>query len=392
MQEDLLRVEKWSVLYIGTLVWMPLYFLPFDIALVIERYGLSEERSGWLASGQLLLLSLTTLFASRYAGALNKRRCSLFACAIGLGATVLIATSTDLVLLVAAKLIVGVSIGALVACVYGLAPHLKNPEKVFAAIAVTMGLLYAFILYLIPLLTEELGRNAVTWIEVIMLVSGVGLSSRMPVAIQLPVNSGKQVAVRPRLPAGSMWMLFGIFALFVSQTSALGFAVNGSHWLHIPDSQLGTALTVAALAQLPVGLLVGRLGHKAGYLKPICVGLLVLVASALGMYCTDSKYAFLLATSVLNAGATLSNPFMVAHLARIDESGRSAALAGFATNFGCAVGPALAGIVLGEGGLRSVGWMCVALLLASMAFASFSLRRSATNKHLAHSLAHSSRN
>jgi predicted MFS family arabinose efflux permease len=71
---------------------------------------------------------------------------------------------------------------------------------------------------------------------------------------------------------------------------------------------------------------------------------------------------------------------MLAHLARIDESGRSAALAGFATNFGNALGPALAGIVLGEGGLSTIGWMCVAFLLASLAFAAVSLRRSTTNK------------
>jgi len=380
MQKDLVGGEKWSVLYIGALAWMPLYFLPFDIALAIERSGLSEEHSGWLASGQLLLLSLTTLFVSRTIGAINKRRCSLFACAIGLGATVLIAMSTDLVLLVAAKLIVGVSVGALVACVYGLAPHLKNPEKVYAQIAVTMGLLYALIVYLIPFLTEQLGPNAVTWIEATMLAVGVGLSSKMPVAIQLPVNSGEQIAERPRLPAGAMWMLLGVFALFLSQTSALGFAVNASHWLHLADSQLGIALTMAALAQLPVGLWVSRFGHKAGYLKPICVGLLVLVASSLGMYCTDSQYVFFLATSVLYAGATLSAPFMLAHLARIDESGRSAALAGFATNFGCALGPALAGIVLGEGGLSTIGWMCVALLLASLAFAACSLRRATANK------------
>lgn len=380
MQKDLVGREKWSVLYIGALTWMPLYFLPFDIALATERYAFSEERAGWLASGQILVLSLTTLFVSRYIGAINKRRCCFFACACGLGATVLTAVSTDLALLVAAKLIVGVSVGVLVACVYGLAPHLKDPEKVYAKIAVTMGLLYALIVYLIPYLTEKFGPNAITWTEVTMLVFGMGVFSKLPVATQLPVSRGEEVVERSRVPAGAMWMLLSVFALFVSQTGALGFAVEASHWLRIPDSQLGIAFTVAALAQLPVGVLISRLGPKAGYLKPIFGGLLVLMASALGMYCTDRQYVFLLATSVLNAGATLSNPFMVAHLARIDESGRCAAMAGFATNFGNALGPALAGVVLGANGFRSVGWMCVAFLLASFLFAAFSLRRSAANR------------
>lgn len=380
MQKELGGAEKWSVLYIGALAWMPLYLLPFDIALITERYALSEEHAGWLVSGQLVLLSFTTLFLSRYIGAINKRRCSLLACAAGLGATVLVAASTHLGVLIAAKLIVGMAVGAMVACVYGLAPHLKDPEKVFAKIAVAMGLLYALIVYVIPFVTERFGPNAVTWIEAAMLACGVALSSRMPVAAQLPTGSGRQVVKRLRLPAGAMWMLLSVFALFVSQTSALGFAVNASHWLRIPDSQLGIALTVAALAQLPVGMLVNRYGHKVGYRKPIAAGLLVLVASALGMYCTDRQYVFLLATSVLNAGATLSSPFMVAHLARIDESGRSAALAGFATNFGCALGPALAGMVLDEGGLRSIGWMCVAFLLASWGFAAVSSRRASASK------------
>ena len=93
------------------------------------------------------------------------------------------------------------------------------------------------------------------------------------------------------------------------------------------------------------------------------------------MYVVGGTWTFCVSTSLVNAGATLANPYMVGMLAGLDDSGRSTTLAGSLTNIGMALGPALAGVTAATAGLAAVGWLASALLLAAIAAALLALRR-----------------
>lgn len=377
MKPVLAGVEKCAVLYIGALVWLPNVVLPYDVMLSMQRFALSEDHAGWLATGQLLVLALTTLGLARVVARLDKRRCCVLASAAATLATGgLLLWNGGMGVAVALKLAVGASLGVLVACSYSLASYYQRPEKIFAEVAITMALLYGAVMYLVPQVIARVGPHGAELVELAMLAAGLLLAWRMPVAqatgalpradaVRLPV----QTSGSARLPAGAGWMLASVFALFVSQTVSAGFAGPASAQRQLSPEALGTVFTVASLAQLPAALFITWLQDRVGPYPPIVGGLLLLVGVALGMYVVGGTWTFCVATGLINAGATIANPYMVALLGGLDDSGRSTALAGSLTNIGMALGPALAGVMAATAGLAAVGWLASALLVCAIAAA-----------------------
>lgn len=377
MKPVLAGVEKCAVLYIGALVWLPNVVLPYDVMLSMQRFALSEDHAGWLATGQLLVLALTTLGLARVVARLDKRRSCLLASLVATLATgSLLLWNGGLAVAVALKLVVGASMGVLVACSYSLASYYQRPEKIFAEVAITMALLYGAVMYLVPQVIARVGPHGAELVELVMLAAGLLLAWRMPVAkapgkrlpadaVRLPAGASGAA----RLPAGAGWMLASVFALFVSQTVSAGFAGPASAQRQLSPEALGTVFTVASLAQLPAALFITWLRDRVGPYPPIVGGLLLLVGVALGMYVVGGSWTFCVATGLINAGATVANPYMVALLGGLDDSGRSTTLAGSLTNIGMALGPALAGVTAATASLTAVGWLASALLVCAIAAA-----------------------
>ena len=381
MKPVLAGVEKCAVLYIGALVWLPNVVLPYDVMLSMQRFALSEDHAGWLATGQLLVLALTTLGLARVVARLDKRRSCVLASLVATLATGgLLLWNGGLGVAVALKLVAGASLGVLVACSYSLASYYQRPEKIFAEVAITMALLYGAVMTLVPQVIARVGPHGAELVELAMLAAGLLLAWRMPVAkapgalasacspadaLRLPAGTGGAA----RLPAGAGWMLASVFALFVSQTVSAGFAGPASAQRQLNPEALGTVFTVASLAQLPAALFITWLKDRVGPYPPIVGGLLLLVGVALGMYVVGGSWTFCIATGLINAGATVANPYMVALLGGLDDSGRSTTLAGSLTNIGMALGPALAGVTAATAGLAAVGWLASALLVCAIAAA-----------------------
>lgn len=383
MKPVLAGVEKCAVLYIGALVWLPNVVLPYDVMLSMQRFTLSEDHAGWLATGQLLVLALTTLGLARVVARLDKRLCCMLASAVATLATSgLLLWNGDLGVAVVLKLAFGASVGVLVACSYSLASYYQRPEKIFAEVAITMALLYGAVMYLVPQVISRVGPHGAELVQLVLVAAGLLLSWRMPVAqapgallpadaVRLPAGE----AGAARLPAGAGWMLASVFALFVSQTVSAGFAGPASVQRQLSPEALGTVFTMASLAQLPAALFITWLQDRVGPFLPIVGGLLLLVGVALGMYVVGGTWTFCVATGLINAGATIANPYMVALLGGMDDSGRSTTLAGSLTNIGMALGPALAGITAASAGLAAVGWLASALLVCAIAAALLARRR-----------------
>lgn len=364
LKPELRGYEKWAVLYLASLGFLPNILIPFDVMSIMKRFGLSEENVGWLASAQLLVLSLTAMLMTRWISEISKRKWCLASCVLSAAAMTGMLLAKSVYLYAFLKLGLGLALGILVVCCYSLASRYRNPERMFAQVAVVMAILYGAAMYAIPLVVAQVGPLGSDLVQLFLLLPALALAPGMPVAIAKIAAKSTAIA-KQAVPRGAWWMLLSIFAMFISQTVTLSFAGPASHPLSVTDEDLGVALTVAALAQIPAAMVVNWLGGRIGYFKPICLGIVMLIAVAVGMYEMNSKWTFFVAISMINAGVVLANPYMVTVLAQIDGSGRSAALAGSVTNIGLAIGPALASLVFGRGGVQPVGWLAAGLLLIS---------------------------
>jgi len=369
-------IRKIALLYTGAVVWTPTYLLPFNIEESMARFGLSENFAGWLASAVLLCLALSIIISGRRLATLNKRSGTVIAAAVAIASTCAM-FSDNFYIFVAAKLIFGIALGVSCVCAYGVIGHVKHPEKVTAQVAQSMAVIFSFAMYIVPIVNGKIGNIGVDAVQLGILAMALLLGAFMPSAINANEEGVARNAIKSNAVRG---ILASAFLLYVSQTALFGFAAEVATTRGVEADQLGILFMVNAAAQLPVGVFVTWLGDRCGLFKPIAFGLVLLIACSLGMYCVGGKWAFLVSTALISAGATLVGPYMFAALAHMDSSGRSTATCASAINLGLAVGPAIAGTVFSVAGLHAVGWLSVGLLVVPIFLSSVAIRQF-TSKH-----------
>ncbi|MET3618828.1 MFS transporter [Burkholderia ambifaria] len=371
MNYEINGIRKIALLYTGAVVWTPSYLLPFNIEESMARFGLSESGAGWLASAVLLCLSLSIVIFGRQMATLNKRMGALVAAALAVLSTCAM-FSNDFHLFVAAKLVLGVALGVSCVCAYGVISHVRHPEKVAAQVAVAMAVIFSAAMYVVPIAIAKIGNIGVDAVQFAIVVAALFFGAFMHPA----VNAAEENVAKDAIKSNDVRaMLISSFFIYVSQTALMGFAAEVAATRGVAAEQLGILFMVNAAAQLPVGVAVNWLGDRFGLFKPIAFGLALLIACSLGMYCVGGRWAFLVSTALISAGATLVAPYMVAALSKMDASGRSTATCASAINLGLAVGPAIAGTVFGVAGLRAVGWLSVGLLLVPIFLTSVAIRQ-----------------
>ncbi|HIE1654576.1 MULTISPECIES: MFS transporter [Burkholderia] len=371
MTDEINGIRKIALLYTGAVVWTPTYLLPFNIEESMARFGLSESSAGWLASAVLLCLSLSIVIFGRRMATLNKRTGALVAAALAVLSTGAM-FSHDFHIFVAAKMVLGVALGVSCVCAYGVIAHVRHPEKVAAQVAVAMAIIFSAAMYVVPIVNAKIGAIGVDAVQFVIVVAALFLGVFMHPA----VNAAEENVAKDAIKSSDVRaMLVSAFFIYVSQTALMGFATEVAATRGVAAEQLGILFMINAAAQLPAGIAVTWLGDRLGLFKPIAFGLALLIACSVGMYCVGGRWAFLVSTALISAGATLVAPYMVAALSKMDTSGRSTATCASAINLGLAVGPAIAGTVFGVAGLRAVGWLSVGLLVVPIFLTSVAIRQ-----------------
>ncbi len=371
MNYEIKGIRKIALLYTGAVVWTPTYLLPFNIEESMARFGLSESSAGWLASAVLLCLSLSIVILGRHMATLNKRTGALTAAALAVLSTCAM-FSNNFYVFVAAKLVLGVALGVSCVCAYGVISHVRHPEKVAAQVAVAMAVIFSLAMYVVPIMNVKMGSIGADAVQLAIVVAALFFGAFMHPAINASEEDVAKDAIRSNDVRG---ILASAFFIYVSQTALMGFAAEVAATRGVEAGQLGVLFMVNAAVQLPVGVAVTWLGDRFGLFKPIALGLALLIACSIGMYCVGGRWAFLVSTALVSAGATLVAPYMVAALSKMDSSGRSTATCASAINLGLAVGPAIAGTVFSAAGLRAVGWLSVGLLVVPILLTSVAIRQ-----------------
>ncbi|CAB3764063.1 hypothetical protein LMG29660_04908 [Burkholderia puraquae] len=371
MNDEIKGIKKIALLYTGAVVWTPSYLLPFNIEESMARFGLSESAAGWLASAVLLCLSFSIIIFGRHMATLNKRTGALGAAALAVLSTCAM-FSNNFYIFVAAKLVLGVALGVSCVCAYGVISHVKHPEKVAAQVAVAMAVIFSCAMYVVPIVNATMGNIGVDAVQLAVVVAALFLGAFMHPAINASEEGVAKDAIKSNDVRG---ILVSAFFIYVSQTALMGFAAEVAATRGVEAEQLGMLFMANAAFQLPVGVVVTWLGDRFGLFKPIAFGLALLIVCSLGMYCVGGRWAFLVSTALVSAGATLVAPYMVGALSKMDSSGRSTATCASAINLGLAVGPAIAGTVFSVAGLRAVGWLSVGLLVVPTLLTSVAIRQ-----------------
>ena len=360
--------QRICLLLIGALGWLSFLGLPYEVTSLTTRFNLGGSAAGWMASAELLAVAVSAALFGRSIAKRDKRTASLLGVSIGVVGTLVSASVSPFTVVVGARILVGCGIGIIAACANATVAMYDKPERTFAQMLAMMSIVFAAVMYVVPHMTNLLGPKGFDVVESVLLVGSIPFALALPRAkMFLAADSGCDLNTDKEegrmMPAGVTTMLMAIFASVATQAVCWTFAESAAQHLHMRQSEVTTAFTTMALAQIPAALGAAWLGTRFGYRIPILVGCMASVLIAFGMYNSDSRVLFLISTISLSPTGAFLFPYLQGLLAEMDESGTSAAAGGAVANLAAAAGPAISALFFSLGGLRFIGFSAAGLIV-----------------------------
>ena len=326
--------------------------LPIWLTAAAERFHLTAQQSGLLASLELACVALASIIAATRSHA--SRIPLALAIALSMAGNLASFLVTSAASLTAARVVVGLAYGITLAEIMRRAAQMADPHRVFAMQQLGLVVFAAIFFTTTPMLMTALGPSASFLYN--MAVGALALLS----LVWLPSSSSVSVASGVVSQAGKSSMAVGMTFLAIT----LSFATQASLWANIAVAAKGAGLRLETLSQiLAVGAVLNflaplaavRLAVSWGRAAPLVLGYLGLALSVLTIALPLGPLWFAAGAIGLNLFLLFLGPFLLGTLAGLDASGKGAAAGTAFFTIGAAIGPAVGGLVIGNAGFPTLG-------------------------------------
>ncbi|MDA8484061.1 MFS transporter [Pseudomonas resinovorans] len=326
--------------------------------------GLTPEQIGNLFSIELGAMSLATLPSFWWLKRVDCRRAALIAALLFIAGNLASAATASYLPLAALRFVTALAGGSLMVLCLSCAATLPNPSRAYGFWVLGQLVLGAIGLSLLPRLFEAYGLGVVYLLLATLTLLGLPLVRAFPAAHRAPERPARSGSASRWKVAAAILGLLGFYVALSAVWTFIG-AIGAQAGLNAQAS--GDILAIATLMGIAGAGCATLIGERLPRTPLLCSGFGLMVAATLLLLDQPQLARFAVAVLLFKFTWTYVLPFILASLVELDESGRLMSLSNLVIGSGLALGPAMAGRLLGDGGdFRS-------LLLAAGALTTLSL-------------------
>ncbi len=342
--------------------------LPLLMGVLISDLGLTE-----VGAGLLLTVELSATFVGAVAVAPRMARDSRRRWAgIGLLAAVAgNAASAGLgpgLWLLVARAGAGLGAGWLIASASAAAAGSREPDRLFATIALLEGLAIGLLLVGLPSVTVPFGAAGAFLALATLCVCAAPLVGNLP-----EVADGSAAGPRGRAPhrAAAFAALAAILAMSVAGMGIWTLSERIGTAAGLGPSGVGSVLGAATVLGLGGAAAAAWLGTRRGRAGPLLLGVVVSTASMTGLALATTVSLFVLTQLVWAVAFFFTTPYLLGVAAALDPAGRWTSAASGMSAAGSALGPAAAGLLAANPGalataIAAAGLLALPLLVPAL--------------------------
>ncbi|MCY1210350.1 Major Facilitator Superfamily protein [compost metagenome] len=326
--------------------------------------GLNPERIGNLFSIELGAMSLATLPSFWWLKRVDCRRAALIAALLFIAGNLASAAAASYLPLAALRFVTALAGGSLMVLCMSCAATLPNPSRAYGFWVLGQLVLGAIGLSLLPRLFEAHGLGVGYLLLASLTLLGLPLVRAFPAAHRAPER-------RARSGSASRWKvaaaILGLLGFYVALSAVWTFigAIGAQAGLSAQAS--GDILAIATLMGIAGAGCATLIGERLPRTPLLCSGFGLMVAATLLLLDQPQLARFAVAVLLFKFTWTYVLPFILASLVDLDESGRLMSLSNLVIGSGLALGPAMAGRLLGDSGdFRSLLLVAGALTTLSL--------------------------
>ena len=356
---------------------------------LMSRYERGEIDVGILFTQELTVFALTALFVAGPLSRISRVKAAAVGALLLITVNLISAYTDSFEVVRVTRVLAGFAGGLIGAAGTASAASSQNPQRIFAIIGVSWGLIAAIQLAVLPYLTVPYGSEggyygmaAATALFLPVLVwlnpprphekmqESMAFEQKLSLWERLTERLGVRDAPNARF---AIMIMVALFTYEIAQGATQVFLEQFGLRTGLEEVRIGQILGVTAFLGLSGGALAAWLGNRFGNLRPIVVGIgfNVVFASTLAL----GTIPILFAVSYLgwNMAYYFLVPYMLGVLAQMDDRGRWAVSADAVWWLGAAPGAAVGGILVEKGGYTTLailapvtGIVCVIILVRTI--------------------------
>ena len=335
---------------------------------LMEKFAQGEAAVGGLSSIENAAFFITMMLAAGPVARLSRAGTAIVGGVILVLANVASAYVISWDALFALRVVAGAGAGLVSACGTAALASSIAPDRAFAIVTVTSGLIYPLEPFALPYAIEPYGVEGGY-----LLLAGVSLAFTPLFIWLLPPREveGESTPLLTLLLSApnrvlAILAMVALFSFEIGQAAVYQFVAQLGEVAGMGLHAVGTAMSVTGLLGLSGGVLAAVLGTRLGRKWPIIIGLFLNAAAAAGLALQSDPVAYWLLNLLWGMAYTFVVPYLMGALASLDDRGRWVVAADGAWNGGTAVGPVLAGVTVEAAGYHPLAALAMAAGLISM--------------------------
>jgi len=356
---------------------------------VMSHYDVGEIDAGFMFTQELTVYALAALFVAGPLSRVSRVKAAALGGLMLITVNLISANTDSFEVLRITRLLAGFAGGLIGAAGTASAASSLNPQRIFAIVGVSWGLIAAVQLMVFPYLTVPFGAvggyygmagAVVVFLPLILWLnpprpheiaqSSEVMEQKLSLFERLTERLGVRDAPNARF---AILVMVALFIYEIGQGATQVFLEQFGLRTGLEEYRIGEILGITAFMGLSGGVFAAWLGDRFGSLRPIIIGIVLnaVFASALAL----GTNSFLFGASYLgwNIAYYFLVPYMLGVLAKMDDRGRWAVAADAVWWLGAAPGAAVGGILVETGGYTALaglapvtGFACAVILARTL--------------------------
>jgi predicted MFS family arabinose efflux permease len=336
---------------------------------LVDESGLSESFAGWSASLNFFGAALVAIAMSFRMHSLDLGRIARIGLALAAAADLASAfAAPHPAAFLCARFLAGLGAGAAYTAATAAFARYDQFERGYGLFVTLQFIVSGLGLYVLPVYSPYLGTFGMFGMIVALDLVALLMARHLPgPAVAAGQASGSRGEIRVLLSAATLFALIGFGVFEAANTAQFTYIERLGVGLGFSDQEIGGMLLVASLIGIPGAFAIVLTGDRFGRIGPLTLGIGIAI-SGLGLltFYPANFALYFLGGSMLGFSWACCLPYIQGLTAALDPHGSAIAAGTSAATVGGAAGPALAALIVGEGGYRSVMLFAIALFLVAL--------------------------
>jgi predicted MFS family arabinose efflux permease len=359
-----------ALVAIGVVATLTLGMLPVFAGSIVAAHGWGDRDLGWLASADMAGSAIACLLIARRVAAMHSRRVAWISLAAVVATNLLSVQANAFAELMALRVLAGSANGVLLAIVYTGLCHSSVPDRSFGLYTLGQLATQAVLLALLPGWIARQGIAVVFYLLAATSAASAllvfGIPDRLIAASPVPTPAAGTGSPRRQATLG----LAAQAIYFLAPAALWSYFEAFGRGFGLAMETIGLALGASALAGIVGALFVIGCGHRCLRLPSMAAGTAVSVVAVICLIAGQAPTAYVSAACLFNFAWNFTFPYQMGVLAAHDRDGSVAVASLVVQLVALASGPAIAALLLTDGGYGRILWGslgCYALSLALFA-------------------------